>query len=408
MAKQKQLGKITLVPKVAKPKPTKTNIPETNVEDWKNQAIVDICSIKEKKPYNLTVDVSEGINSGYKLDFISEMDLKRKVMVTAPNADYGGYNKEDYVVANAIMAVQEFNIMKAAEKIFKSKTTNKYASKGIIKAVDKNWTSGLLDTNIREFLKNQKEIPGLFAPLNTLVIKKLLDSIKTVQGYKFGYSKNLLMVLKLIAFIRVSQNKRFRKYKMDLKDTDGIVAVAILKDCSSYGLSDDTIFNELDLPKDVYVNWYKYQIKRASQFDIVQEVSNYDPIIKWALLEESCNVSFDKILGKSILQIPDNTFLKTDSLHINILKLLNVIKKNANCILYNQNNLIWDMDHTEMKKIRNYLSRSGNKFFIKKVEKVIKILYTHKELKDEFLIKVGIFLKKDELYSILKNKVKKL
>ena len=399
MAKQKQLGKITLVPKVAKPKPTKTNIQETDVEDWKNQAIVDTFSFKGKKPYNLTVGVSEGINIGCKLDFISEMDLKREFMVTAPNADYG--------VANAVMAVQEFNIMKAAERI-KSKTTNKYASKGIIKTFDKNWTSGLLDTNIREFLKNQKEIPGLFAPLNTLVIKKLLDSIKTVQGYKFGYSKNLLMVLKLIAFIRVSQNKRFRKYKMDLKDTDGIVAVAILKDCSSYGLSDDTIFNKLDLPKEVYNNWYKYQIKRASQFDIVQEVSNYDPIIKWALLEESCNVSFDKILGKSILQIPDNTFLKTDSLHINILKLLNVIKKNANCILYNQNNLIWDMDHTEMKKIRNYLSRSGNKFFIKKVEKVIKILYTHRELKDEFLIKIGIFLKKDELYSILKNKVKKI
>ena len=373
------LGKITLVSKVAKPK-----IPE-KLEETPVIITEKLVSTRPGDFVSIEGDVYKpSLNNNHIVPFLQEDDgPKRRVMVAHPSLDY---------------------------KNHKTKTTDKFASKGIIKKVvqENNWTSSLEDTNIREFLKNRKDIPNLFTPLNSLPIKRLMDSIKRTQGFKFGYSKNLLMVLKLIAFIKVSKNKRFRKYKMDLKNTDNIVAMAIIKDCSNYGVSDDVILNNYDIPKEVYENWYKYQIKKLSQFSMVQEVSNFDPFIKWALLDETNNVTFDRIIRESILQIPNNTFLKSDTLHISILKLLNVIKKNANIILYNQNNLIWDIDHKDMKNIRNCLSRSGNKFFIKKVERIIKNLYLGKELKDEFLIKIGIFLKKDELYSILKNKVKRL
>lgn len=376
--KSNGLGKITLVSKVAKPK-----IPEKLEET----PIMVTEKLVLSQPGNFEGDVIKGnLNRDHIIPFFREVSSERKRMIPT-----------DLYIEHSV-------------NINKTKTTDKFASKGIIKKVvqENNWTSSLEDTNIREFLKNRKDIPNLFTPLNSLPIKRLMDSIKRTQGFKFGYSKNLLMVLKLIAFIKVSKNKRFRKYKMDLKNTDNIVAMAIIKDCSNYGVSDAVILNNYDIPKEIYENWYKYQIKKLSQFSMVQEVSNFDPFIKWALLDETNNVTFDRIIRESILQIPDNTFLKSDTLHISILKLLNVIKKNANVILYNQNNLIWDIDHKDMKNIRNCLSRSGNKFFIKKVERIIKNLYLGKELKDEFLIKIGIFLKKDELYSILKNKVKRL
>lgn len=370
------LGKITLVSKVPKPK-----IPEKLEEI---PIITEkLVSVHPGDFVSIEGDIFKpNLNTDHIIPFlVDEKEPKRNIMIAHPSLDYKS-----------------------------SKTTDKFASKGIIKKVvnEINWTSGLEDTNIREFLKNRKDIPNLFTPLNSLPIKRLMDSIKRTQGFKFGYSKNLLMVLKLIAFIKVSKNKRFRKYKMDLKNTDNIIAMAIIKDCSNYGVSDDVILNNYDIPKEVYDNWYKYQIKKLSQFSMVQEISNFDPFIKWALLDETNNVTLDRVIRESILQIPNNTFLKSDTLHISILKLLNVIKKNANVILYNQNNLIWDIDHKDMKNIRNCLSRSGNKFFIKKVERIIKNLYLGKELKDDFLIKIGIFLKKDELYSILKNKVKRL
>lgn len=390
MGRKIPLVGLRLVSKV--PKQTKKEVVEITplTDEEKSLAIYESLKFDQKKSYKLTISAEESENlkiggkQSWPMPWPTTQD--REAMRKAA---------EDFIGVNAKMAVAEVTI----QKVFNPPKPPKPQEKP-----KRNWTSDLEDSDIRTFLRKQKDVPGIFDPLKTPAISKLMKSIKAYQQFSFG--KSTLITLKLIAFVKATQNKRFKKYKSDLKNVDTIVAIDILKDCVAVGIPYSQIL-KFDITPEMQKYWTLYNSKKENRFEPVQTISTFDPIIKWSLIEEDNPITIDNIIKSAVVGISE-FYEKDDTLHIRVLKLLGIVKQTANAILYNQSNLSWDMDNLDLKSIRNFISRSSSKTFVKMVEKHIKYAHNRKELKPQFMIDLAVFLKKGEIYSILKNKVKAL
>lgn len=390
MGRKIPLVGLRLVSKV--PKQTKKEVVEITplTDEEKSLAIYESLKFDQKKPYKLTISAEESEN-------LKTMGKQSWPLPWPTTQDREAMRKaaEDFIGVNAKMAVAEVTI----QKVFNQPKPSQPQEKP-----KRNWTSDLEDSDIRTFLRKQKDVPGIFDPLKTPAISKLMKSIKAYQQFSFG--KSTLITLKLIAFVKATQNKRFKKYKSDLKNVDTIIAIDILKDCVAVGIPYSQIL-KFDITPEMQKYWTLYNSKKENRFEPVQTISTFDPIIKWSLIEEDNPITIDNIIKSAVVGISE-FYEKDDTLHIRVLKLLGIVKQTANAILYNQSNLSWDMDNLDLKSIRNFISRSSSKTFVKMVEKHIKYAHNRKELKPQFMIDLAVFLKKGEIYSILKNKVKAL
>ena len=390
MGRKIPLVGLRLVSKV--PKQTKKEVVEITplTDEEKGLAIYESLMFDQKKSYKLTISAEES----EKLKTSGKQSWPMPWPTTQDRRDMRKA-AEDFIGGNAKMAIAEVTI----QKVFNPPKPSQPQEKP-----KRNWTSDLEDSDIRTFLRKQKDVPGIFDPLKTPAISKLMKSIKAYQQFSFG--KSTLITLKLIAFVKATQNKRFKKYKSDLKNVDTIIAIDILKDCVAVGIPYSQIL-KFDITPEMQKYWALYNSKKENRFEPVQTISTFDPIIKWSLIEEDNPITIDNIIKSAVVGISE-FYEKDDTLHIRVLKLLGIVKQTANAILYNQSNLSWDMDNLDLKSIRNFISRSSSKTFVKMVEKHIKYAHNRKELKPQFMIDLAVFLKKGEIYSILKNKVKAL